>query len=176
MATIITHPIIPVVAAYLISKDKIPPRLLFVSCIASIIPDLDVIGLGFGIPYGDQYGHRGFSHSIFFAGVTALIAMMFGGYFKTSKNIIFSMIFIGAVSHGLLDAMTDGGRGVAFFWPFSAERYFLPIQPIEVSPIGIRSFLTPRGATVLWSELWLIWLPALAIIFWRIRKNKLQNK
>jgi len=59
-----------------------------VSCIASIIPDLDIIGLRFGISYGDQYGHRCFSHSIIFAGVAAFIAMMFGGYFKTSKKII----------------------------------------------------------------------------------------
>lgn len=173
MATIITHPLVPVVAAYLIGKDKIPPRLLVISCIATVIPDLDIIGLRFGISYGDQFGHRGFSHSIFFAVLTALLAMMFDGYFKVSRKLVFLMIFIATVSHGFLDAMTDGGRGVAFFWPFSAERHFLPIQPIEVSPIGIRNFLTPRGATVLWSELWIIWLPALVVIFWKKRKVRL---
>jgi inner membrane protein len=56
-------------------------------------------------------------------------------------------------SHGLLDAMTTGGLGVAFFAPFSAERYFFPWRPILVSPIGIERFLSPRGAAVLMSEL-----------------------
>nr|HRC76832.1 rhodanese-like domain-containing protein [Kouleothrix sp.] len=32
--------------------------------------------------------------------------------------------------HGVLDAMTDGGLGVAFFAPFSATRYFFPFRPI----------------------------------------------
>ena len=40
MATIITHPLVPVAAAYLIGRDKIPPRLLITACIVSIIPDL----------------------------------------------------------------------------------------------------------------------------------------
>jgi inner membrane protein len=50
-------------------------------------------------------------------------------------------------SHGLLDAMTDGGRGVALFWPFTARRYFLPWRPIPVAPIGI-GFLSGEGLAI----------------------------
>ena len=32
-----------------------------------MIPDLDVIGFSFGIQYADMLGHRGLTHSIFFA-------------------------------------------------------------------------------------------------------------
>ena len=172
MATIITHPLVPVVAAYLIGRDKVPLSLIVVSAIASIIPDADVIAFKFGISYGDPFGHRGFSHSISFALVLGLIASYFSEYFKATKLLAFSMIFIATCSHGVLDALTDGGQGVAFFWPFTDERFFFPFRPIEVSPIGVRNFLTPRGALVLLSEFWLIWLPALAIIFWRIKKTK----
>jgi inner membrane protein len=62
-------------------------------------------------------------------------------------------------SHGVLDAMTDGGSGVAFWAPFDDGRYFLPWRPIPVSPIG-RGFFTARGAAVFESELLLVWLPA----------------
>jgi hypothetical protein len=31
-------------------------------------------------------------------------------------------------SHGMLDAMTDGGLGVAFFAPFDNARYFFPME------------------------------------------------
>ena len=65
-------------------------------------------------------------------------------------------------SHGMLDAMTDGGRGIAFFAPFDDTRYFLPFRPIKVSPIGI-AFLSTRGLTVLWSEFLWVWIPATII-------------
>jgi inner membrane protein len=48
--------------------------------------------------------------------------------------------FLSAASHGLLDALTDGGLGVAFFSPFEQTRYFFPVRPVAVSPIGIREF------------------------------------
>lgn len=175
MATIITHPIIPIAAAYIIGRDKIPARLIIAAGFASIIPDLDVIAFNFGIAYGDPFGHRGFTHSIAFAGLLGLLACFFRNYFKTSGKLIFLMIFIGAGSHGLIDALTDGGYGVAFFWPFDNSRYFFPIRPIEVSPIGIKNFLTPRGLEVIWSELWLIWLPSLFIIFLKYKKTKPSN-
>ncbi len=171
MATIITHPIVPIAAAYLIGREKVSPKLMFVACVASIVPDADVIAFRFDIPYGDQYGHRGFTHSISFAVLMGVIATFFSSYFNTSKVICYAMVFIGCVSHGVLDAFTNGGYGIAFFWPITVERYFFPWQPIEVSPIGVARFLSPRGLEVLISELWTVWLPALAVIFWMKRKS-----
>jgi len=55
-----------------------------------------------------------------------------------------------------LDAMTDGGLGVAFFAPFDNHRYFLPWTPIRVSPTGVGRFFTDRGLVVLQSEL--LWI------------------
>jgi inner membrane protein len=66
------------------------------------------------------------------------------------------------VSHGILDAMTDGGRGVAFFAPFDDTRYFFPFRPIKVSPIGL-SFFTARGLDVIWSEFLWVCIPGIII-------------
>jgi len=67
--------------------------------------------------------------------------------------------FVVTASHGILDAMTDGGRGIAFFAPFDTTRYFFPWRPVRVSPISIRAFFSARGLQILSSELLFIWLP-----------------
>jgi inner membrane protein len=74
----------------------------------------------------------------------------------------------------LLDAMTDGGLGVAFFAPFSNTRYFLPWTPIRVSPIGVSRFFTERGLAVLKSEVVWIWIPAavLALVGRGVRRRE----
>jgi inner membrane protein len=53
--------------------------------------------------------------------------------------------------------------GIAFFAPFSAHRYFFPVTPIEVSPIG-RGFLSERGLRVLASEAVWVWVPSLIVM------------
>jgi inner membrane protein len=79
--------------------------------------------------------------------------------------------FLITASHGVLDALTDGGLGVAFFAPFTARRYFFPWRPIEVSPIGLGLF-SERGAEVFASEFVWVWLPSLALVsaVWCVRK------
>ena len=59
--------------------------------------------------------------------------------------------------------MTNGGLGVAFFASFHNGRYFLPVRPIEVSPVGLRAFWTRRGLRGLISEFLWIWLPMAAV-------------
>jgi inner membrane protein len=82
--------------------------------------------------------------------------------------------FLATASHGLLDAMTDGGLGVAFFAPIDNRRYFFPWTPIRVSPIGIARFFTARGLAVIQTELIWIWLPTglLAVAAWMIRRRE----
>jgi inner membrane protein len=69
-----------------------------------------------------------------------------------------------AVSHGLLDTLTNGGLGIALAWPFSMARYFAPWTPIPVAPIGVR-MLSGRGLRVVMTEalqfapllVWTVW-------------------
>jgi len=135
-----------------------------------------VIGFRFGIRYGDFWGHRGFSHSLSFAALLASIVMLTG--FRQvapglSRLPLWIYFFLATASHGFLDAMTDGGLGVAFFSPFDNHRYFLPWTPIRVSPIGVGRFFTDRGLVALQSEFLWIWVPAavLALSAWLVRRR-----
>ncbi len=129
--------------------------LLAMSC--AIIPDLDVIGFQMGIQYGDIFGHRGFTHSIVFALMLGLIVSycFFKDYRDNSSDYISIswFYFLCTMSHGILDAMTDGGLGVGFFIPFSDERFFFPLRPIPVSPLNIQSFFTSHGWFILKQEM-----------------------
>lgn len=84
------------------------------------------------------------------------------------------LLFVITTSHGLLDAMTNGGLGVAFFSPFDRERYFLPWTPIQVSPIGAGGFFSQRGLEVIRSEMVWLWGPLmlLAAIFYLVNRRR----
>jgi inner membrane protein len=86
-----------------------------------------------------------------------------------SRSRAWLYLFLATASHGVLDAATDGGLGVALLAPFDAERVFFPFRPIAVSPIGASAFVSARGAAVLASELLWIWLPfaLLGLALWR---------
>jgi len=132
-----------------------------------MIPDLDVVEFHFGVRYADFWGHRGFTHSLTFAVLLAGAALTVV-FQKNAPGlrplVLFIYFFLATASHDFLDAMTDGGLGVAFFSPFDNTRYFLPWTPIRVSPIGIGRFFSARGLAVLRSELLWVWAPTAVLI------------
>ena len=159
MPTVFSHPAVPLALSYGLGRKAVPRRLLTLGIAASIVPDLDVVAFHFGIPYAAELGHRGFSHSLAFA---ALVALLGAGRYRglcCSFGRAFWFLFLATASHGVLDAFTNGGLGIAFFWPWSRKRYFAPYRMIKVSPIGISRFFSLRGARVLTSELLWVWLP-----------------
>jgi inner membrane protein len=162
LPTILTHPAVPLAAAIALGRSTISKRLLIAGVVASVIPDLDVVAFRFGIPYGSEFGHRGFSHSLMFALVIAAVGAAFARALHSSRRRAFCFVFAAAASHGILDAFTNGGLGIAFLWPFSDQRFFAPVRPIEVAPLGIAPLLTSRGLTVLGSEIVWVWFPLLA--------------
>lgn len=157
-------------------RPQIPKRVWVAGVLCSVAPDLDAIGFRFGIHYGDFWGHRGFTHSLVFAALLASIvafAIFRHGAAGIGRFVLFGYLFLAAASHGVLDAMTDGGLGVAFFSPFDNTRYFLPWRPIRVSPISVTRFFTPKGFAILQNEAVWIWLPAIlfAGIVLGLRRN-----
>jgi len=120
-------------------------------------------GLRYGVPYASLFGHRGFTHSLLFAGIIAVVvAAPFWDRRKLGESIqTLACVLVATMSHGILDALTNGGLGVAFFAPFDDTRYFFPVTPIEVSPLRARAFLTVRGRSVLSSEIGWVWCPAI---------------
>lgn len=165
MPTIVTHGFVAALLGKGFAAGRMPARFWFLSVLCSILPDADVIGFRLGISYEDTLGHRGLSHSLFFALVLSLIVACLAFPRvpqRWTRLLLFSYFFVVTASHGILDAMTDGGLGVAFFAPFNDTRHFFPFRPIEVSPIG-RSFFGTRGFEVIWSEFLWVCLPATII-------------
>jgi inner membrane protein len=145
---------------------KAPTRVLALGALCAALPDADVAGFAFGVRYEDPLGHRGLSHSLAFAAALATVALPLvwrRGKEGPGPGKLWGYLFLATASHGLLDAMTDGGLGIALLAPFDDSRYFFPFRPIEVSPIGIRRFLSGRGLAVIASELLWIWLPAAVV-------------
>lgn len=163
MASAISHPAVPLAIAIAAGSGTVPGRLAAVACVASVLPDVDSIGFGLGIPYDSPLGHRGFTHSLFFALLIGLSCAALAGYLRAPAGIVFAVVFASTASHGVLDALTTGGSGVAFFSPFSNARYFLPWRVIRVSPIGIAPFFSAWGVAVLRSELVWVWAPCAVI-------------
>ncbi|MEN3352907.1 MAG: inner membrane protein [Betaproteobacteria bacterium] len=157
MPSIISHPAIPLAIGVGLGSGVISRRLLLAGIACSVIPDLDV----YAQLYTASIGHRGITHSILFAFLCAAAAALIAPRLHARHATAFWFVFLATASHGVLDAFTNGGPGVTFFWPLSAEGYFTPFRVIEVSPIGISRFFSARGAAVLVSELKWVWLPAL---------------
>jgi inner membrane protein len=168
MASAFTHSFIAVAAGTLAFPERPSVRIVVFGIFCALLPDLDIIGFRFGIPYSQWLGHRGFFHSLLFAllagGAVTLLA--FRSEQRFSKRWWFLAAYFTSViaSHGVLDAMTDGGYGVAFFSPFSNARHFLPWRPLEVAPIGVRGFFSRWGWDVLMSELLWIWVPVTLLL------------
>lgn len=141
--------------------------LLALGAACAAMPDLDVAGLAVGLHLDHPLGHRGLSHSLTFAatfaaGLTALLPAR--PWMSPGRARIWLFFFLAIASHGVLDALTNGGRGVAFWAPFSDARYHFPVTPIEVSPIGARPFFSSRGLEILLNELTWVWLPTALVV------------
>ena len=159
MCSVVTHPVVPIALTAFFPQEDVSSTVLLVGAACAVIPDLDVIGLTFGIRSPHMLGHRGLTHSIAFA--AALGAILTYALFRHSQHnlwVVFVFLFVSTLSHALLDMLTNGGQGVALWAPFSTRRYFFPWRPIEVSPIGVRRFFSARGVQIMQSEFRWVWL------------------
>ena len=167
MPTIFTHPAVALLQAWWPGVSR---RTVAVGAVLAVLPDADVAAFVVGIPYAHTFGHRGFSHSIVFA----LLAAAAGTAITRARSgrwATFGFLFLCAMSHAVLDAMTNGGLGVAFFSPFSNERYFFDWTPIRVSPIGGR-FFSAAGLEVLRSEALWVWGPCVVLALAGFRSRR----
>ncbi len=168
-----THAVAAVSISHALAPRSYLPTTSMLAAVAAMVPDTDVAAFRFGISYGGMWGHRGITHSLMFA---LMIGIAVWGYFgelpQRERLQLAACVALAAASHGMLDAFTNGGRGVAFFAPFDHTRFFFPYTPIDVSPIGW-AFFSNRGVRVLLSEMRWVWFPALllAIALHAIRRK-----
>ena len=160
MPSAFTHAFAAASMASLVAPGR--GKLIALAAIAATLPDADALAFRLGIPYESMLGHRGLTHSVAFAACFAALttwALVRSARTEVSAARLGTMLLLAMVSHGVLDAMTNGGLGVAFFAPFSGERFFFPWRPILVSPIALRRFFSPRGLVVLANEARVVWVP-----------------
>lgn len=162
------------------SKKRGVLQLLLLGMFCTIVPDADVIAFDFGIPYGHLFGHRGFTHSIFFSVLLSVIILMlfYRKQFAITKQWLplFIYFFLCTFSHTFFDAMTNGGKGVAMFAPFYNERIFLPWRPIQVAPLSWDGLMSDWGRRVLISEFKVIWIPCILFLLVVLGLKKIDSK
>ncbi|RSK34638.1 metal-dependent hydrolase [Hymenobacter metallilatus] len=168
MASIVGHCALGATLGKLLLPERRywPYWVLAAAC--AFLPDADVIGFKFHVAYASLWGHRGLSHSLLAAAVAAT-ALTGGLHWRRPALMpplgrLWLLLFLATASHGLLDAMTTGGEGVAFFSPLDTTRYFLGLRPIAVSPIGVKKFVGEWAARVLRSEVQWILLPCALLL------------
>ena len=76
MPTIFSHGAVGFIASRL-GLPNADRRVVLASIIVAVVPDLDALFIR-AIPYSHPFGHRGFSHSLFFAALLGLsVAFLF---------------------------------------------------------------------------------------------------
>jgi inner membrane protein len=168
MASIFGHCALGATLGKLLLPDRRHWRYWLLAAACAFLPDADVIGFKFHVPYASLWGHRGLTHSILAAAAAASALAGLAQARRTPGTPplgrLWLLLFLATASHGVLDALTTGGEGVAFFSPFEQQRYFFPWRPLQVSPLGVKKFVGEWAARVLKSELLWVGLPCLLVL------------
>ncbi len=122
------------------------PRLVWLCGLVAraYLPDLDVIAFKLGIPYHAPWGHRGAAHSLGFALILGALLAAVGrlsGWFPASVGILGGLVM---ASHGVMDTLTDGGLGIAVFWPSLERTLFCSLDAYSSRSNRSRHVLLPR--------------------------------
>jgi len=164
MPTVMTHAVVGLGVGAVLARPRTMPRRFWVlSAGLAMLPDIDVVTFWFGVPHPSLWSHRGFSHSLCAAFLIAALAAIAGRRWPMPwwrLTLTFGLVM---ASHGLLDALTDGGNGIALLAPFDPTRYFFAWRPLEITPIGL-GFFSARGWRTFETELGRVWLPTIAIV------------
>ncbi len=154
MPTVFAHAAVGWSLAQIWPKARAERWLPPVAAVLAAVPDADVLLMRAGFHDG-LLSHRALTHSITFAisgGLIATAALRRRIAPTLGSASLFGLITVAIGSHGLLDAFTDGGAGIAFFAPFSTARYFMPWHPIPVAPLSAAAMVSRRGLELLGFE------------------------
>jgi len=177
MASVFGHMAVAYAMGKTLNPEWASTRFWALTVLCCILPDVDVVRSVIGIPYEHVFGHRGITHSIAFAMLVGMVVPKFAVpslSWSSGRYGIFAMYFgLVTLSHGILDACTNGGLGIAFFAPFDTTRYFFPSRPIAVSPIGLTQFFSSLGLGVLVSEL--VWV-GVPVCVWLLGRRVMRRR
>lgn len=165
MASIFGHSMVALSSSTLLPKADRSISLVTLGMVSACMPDIDVLGFYYGIPYEHLFGHRGITHSIVFGLLWAVMISIL--YTKITRRrwswSVLAYLAFGTTSHGLIDACTSGGHGIALLVPFDNSRIFFDFRPILVSPLGVSRFMSEWGLRVLLSEAYWLGIPSIIV-------------
>ena len=168
MPSIVAHAVAgAALAITAFSPRPVPRRVWITAAVIAAVPDVDAFGRPFGNLATETFfgGHRGVTHSVVFALVLAAIVAW--GFFRTSPWIelqprLWVAFALAVASHGVLDALSIIGNGVAFWAPFSWTHYEFVWKPLgEIGP-GPRG--PERAFDFVANEFLWVGLPALIVV------------
>ena len=111
--------------------------MLWLGAVIALLPDFDVVVWLLLRPAGIS-PHRGFSHSLLFAAISALVftipARLRAG---VPFTIALLALFGAALSHPLLDFLMGAGPGIRFFAPFSETGYLFAFRGVPTAYYGL---------------------------------------
>jgi inner membrane protein len=132
-----------------------PPtrRVCLVAAACAALPDIDF--------FEWPVAHRAITHSLAFAVVGAAAAtfiFFWGAEWARQRARIALVLGIALLSHPCLDALSTYSYGIAFFAPFSQERYRFPWTPLG-NPTGtLAAQLVQEALVVFVPAVLLAWL------------------
>ncbi|HKP55201.1 MAG TPA: metal-dependent hydrolase [Polyangiales bacterium] len=153
---------------------RVPEAPLFQAGVLGValaaLPDLDLLGGRFGAQYGTDWGHRGFTHSLFAACVVGVLVGLWSGRFGLPRALTALFASLAMASHGLADTLTDGVNGPALLWPFSSARFLAPVHPVLPAPLGF-AFFGDAGMRAVVREVVLFWPLLLYALYPRTQRS-----
>ena len=167
MPSIVAHAVAGAALGAAFSPLPAKRRTVIAASVCAALPDIDALGRPFGnLAYESVFGgHRGITHSLAFAVILGTLVAL--GFFRTPETqharIRLAATFaLATASHGVLDALSTIGDGVAFWAPFTWTHYEFLWQPLgEIGP-------GPRGPTRIFAlvanELLWVGLPAPIVV------------
>src|SRR5512132_479868 len=120
MPSAFSHAFVGAALGALFRRPGPPARFWLAGAACAAVPDLDVIGLWFGVPWGSMLGHRGLTHSLAFAvafGALVTALLFRAPAWADRRRTLWLFLSLATASHGVLDAMNNAVTGVAFFAP-----------------------------------------------------------
>ena len=132
-----------------------PPakRVCLVAAACAVLPDIDF--------FGWPVAHRSLTHSLAFAIAAAAAATLLFFHdpqWSRQRARIALALGLAALSHGFLDALSTYSYGVAFFAPFSQQRYRFPWTPLGTPTGSLAGQLVQEALVLFLPAVLLAWL------------------
>ena len=127
MPSLFSHAAVAIAVGSLLAPRPLLRPFLVAGAVCAVMPDFDIVAPG-GIDF--LGGHRGFTHSLTFAGLVGLASALIVGRrveWRDARIRLFLFIAVTTATHGVLDSLTSVSRGVQLLSPFSLHQYRVPL-------------------------------------------------